>query len=176
MWTPDVFGQTEIMIWSWPSKLLLRLSTRFLECVCGNLSPFSRNSDDYRNQAPIMDEKTWLARDVPVHPKGSQWGWGQLNFSVGTAFHKVAFSTRSGLYPSDCHIAKHDLALQTCFCCSRVQWWCDLHHSRWHLALHKVIFRMCAAARPWKPVSRSSWYTVPVLMLLPEVVWNSTLL
>jgi hypothetical protein len=36
-----------------------------------------------------------------------------------------------------------------------------------------VFLCLCAAARPKKPISWSSWRTVIVLTLLPESVWNS---
>jgi hypothetical protein len=41
------------------------------------------------------------------------------------------------------------------------------------LALRMGMLGLCAAARPWKPISWSSCWTVLVLMLFPEVVWNS---
>ena len=44
-----------------------------------------------------------------------------------------------------------------------------LHHSSWRLALHMHL-GLCAAPRPWKPISWSSWQTVLVLTLLPEAV------
>jgi hypothetical protein len=49
----------------------------------------------------------------------------------------------------------------------------DLHPSSRCLALHMVILGLCAAAQPWKPISRRSRRTVIVLMLLPEAVGNS---
>ena len=54
-----------------------------------------------------------------------------------------------------------------------VQWRQALHHSSRHLALRMVILGLCAAARPWKPISWSTRWTVLVLTLLPEAVWNS---
>jgi hypothetical protein len=67
-----------------------------------------------------------------------------------------------------------DSSLQrTHFHCSRVQWWRALHHSSRRLALGMVILGLCAAARPWKPISWSSWRIVIVLTLLLKVVWNS---
>ena len=44
------------------------------------------------------------------------------------------------------------------FHCSRVQWRRALHHSGQHLAMHMVILGLCAAARPWKPISWSSLF------------------
>jgi hypothetical protein len=77
------------------------------------------------------------------------------------------------IYPLDCQMVKRDLSLQrTHFHCSRVQWQRALHHSSWRLAL-RMILGLCAAAQPWKPISRSSRRTVIVLMLLPEAVCKS---
>jgi hypothetical protein len=56
------------------------------------------------------------------------------------------------------------------FRCSRVQWRRALHHSSRRLVLHMVNLRLCAAVRPWKPISSSSWPTVIVLL---EAVLNS---
>ena len=71
-------------------------------------------------------------------------------------------------------MVKCDSSLQrTRFHCSRVQWWRASHHCWQRLALRMVILGLCAAGHPWKPISRNSWRTVLVLMLLPEAVWNS---
>ena len=71
-------------------------------------------------------------------------------------------------------MVKRDSSLQrTHFHCFRVQWRRALHHSGRCLALHVVILGLCAAARPWKLISWSSWRTALVLMLLPEAVRNS---
>ena len=48
-----------------------------------------------------------------------------------------------------------------------------LHHSSRCLALRMVTWGLCAATRPWKPISWSSRRTVLVLTLLPEAVRNS---
>jgi hypothetical protein len=62
---------------------------------------------------------------------------------------------------------KCDSSLQRmCFHCSIVHWWRALHHSSRGLALRMVILGLCAATRPWKPISWSSWWTVLVLTLL----------
>ena len=69
---------------------------------------------------------------------------------------------------------KRDSSLQrTCFHCSVVQWRRALHHPSQRLASCMVI--LCAAAQPWKPISRSSRLTFIALTLLLEAVWNSVL-
>ena len=66
-------------------------------------------------------------------------------------------------------MVKRDPSLQrTSFHCSRVQWGWALHHSSQRLAWRMVILGMCAAARPYKPISWSSQRTVLVLTLLPD--------
>ena len=62
---------------------------------------------------------------------------------------------------------------RTRFHCCWVQCRRALHHSNWRLALQMVVLGLCAAARPWKPISWSSRRTVLVLILLPEAVWNT---
>jgi hypothetical protein len=60
-------------------------------------------------------------------------------------------------------MVKRDFSLQRpCFHCSRVQRQGALHHFSRRLALRMVILGLCAAARPWKPISWSSWRTVIV--------------
>jgi hypothetical protein len=61
------------------------------------------------------------------------------------------------------------LLRRTSLHCSRVQWWRALHYSSQRLALHMVILGLCAAAQPLKHIS----WTVFLLELLPEAVWNS---
>ena len=71
-------------------------------------------------------------------------------------------------------MVKRDASLQrTRFPCSRVHSWRALNHSSRRLALRMVILGLCAAARPWKPISWSSRLTVIVLTWLPEAVWNT---
>jgi hypothetical protein len=73
---------------------------------------------------------------------------------------------------SDCQMVECDSSLQrTRFHCSRVQWWQALHHSSLRLALHTVILGLCAAARPWKPISWSSRQNSSCA----EAVWNSVM-
>ena len=64
-------------------------------------------------------------------------------------------------------MVKRDSSLQrTRFHCSRVQWRQSLYHSNRRLALLMVILGLCAAARPWKTISWSSWRAVLVLTLV----------
>jgi hypothetical protein len=93
-----------------------------------------------------------------------------------TSVHQLHYIAKS-MWTSahrDCQMVKRDSSLQRkCFHCSRVQWRWALYHSSRRFTLHMLILGLCAAARPWKPISRSSRWTVIVLTLLPEAVWNS---
>ena len=57
------------------------------------------------------------------------------------------------------------------FHCSRVQWKRALHHSSRRLALCMVFLGLCAAARPWKPISRSL-LVGKVASYLREIAWR----
>uniref|UniRef100_A0A8K9UUH4 Myosin IXb n=1 Tax=Oncorhynchus mykiss TaxID=8022 RepID=A0A8K9UUH4_ONCMY len=75
---------------------------------------------------------------------------------------------------SHCQMVKRDSSLQrTRFTAPAFQWRRALHPSSRCLALSMMILGLCAAARPWKPISGSFRRTVLVLMLLPEA--NGTL-
>jgi hypothetical protein len=63
----------------------------------------------------------------------------------------------------DCQMVKRDLS----------QWRRASHHSSRRFTLHMVVLSLCAAARPWKPISLSFGLIVIVLKLFPEAVWNS---
>lgn len=56
------------------------------------------------------------------------------------------------------------------FHCSRVQWCCATHHFIWRLALYLMMWGLHANARSWKPIPRSSHYTVFVVILMPVEV------
>ena len=79
------------------------------------------------------------------------------NFTVGTMhwgrYHSPGIC-QTQIRLSDCQMVKRDLSLQrTHFHCSRVQWRRALHQCSRRLALCMVILGLCAAARPWKPIS-----------------------
>ena len=70
-------------------------------------------------------------------------------------------------------VKRHSSLQRIRFHCSRVQWRWPLHHSSQLLALCIVILGLCAAARPWKPISWRSQRTVFVLTFFSGIVWNS---
>ena len=75
---------------------------------------------------------------------------------------------------SDCQMEKHDSSLQrTRLHCSRVEWWRALRHCIRRFALHLVMYGLDAAARPWKPIPRSSLRAVLELIWRPHEVWRS---
>jgi hypothetical protein len=107
--------------------------------------PFTKGSSPNHEKQP------------PIHYSSSAklYSWHYASGQVALSWQSVGL------------MVKPNSSLQRArFHCSRVQW---------RQALRPCSRRLefCATARPWKPISWSPRWTVLVLTLLSEAVWNS---